>query len=779
MKYGMGQALHRREDKRFLTGTGRYVDDLNAPRMIHMVLARAPIGHATITSLDVSAAKEAPGVLAVMTHEDVATMGLGTIPCGTPVRSQDGSKMKLPPYPLLATDKIRFVGQPLAAIFAETAAQARDAADLVEAEYEDHEAVVGTAEALEPGAPEVWPEHAPGNLAFDWQMGKKKETDAAFANAAKVIELEVINNRVVANAMEPRGALGTYNPNDSSYLLECNNQGAHGVRDFCSDIIGIPNNKIRVTTPDVGGGFGMKAVSYAEQCLVLVGSKITGRPVKWTQERGEAFLTDAQGRDHVTLARMAMDVDNTFTGLQVRTTAALGAYLSSAGPIICTLLYAMALPGVYTIPAVDVEVKGVYTHTCQTDAYRGAGRPEAAYMLERLVDECARKLGVDPVELRRQNMVKPDQMPYPTPLGAEFDSGNFPMVMDKAMEKADRSGFAARKAESEAKGLRRGFGFAYYVELTGWAAGDTTRVKVDPDGTVTLIVGSITNGQGHHTAYSQLASSAFGCDPESVKVVEGDTDVIAEMSSGVGGSHFLQVAGPSFDGAATKVIEKAKKIAAHLLEAADVDIEFENGTFKVAGTDKSVTFEKVAGAAHNPGKLPDGVEPGLDERYYYKLEGFTYPNGCHVCEVEVDPETGQTAISKYTVVDDFGNIMNPMLVAGQVHGGVIQGLGQAWLEQTVYDETGQLLTGSYMDYAMPRAEDMPNVDFTYEEIPCQSNLLGVKGCGEAGSIGAPPAFMNALIDALATDGVDHVDMPATPERVWLAVQNARTAAAAD
>jgi len=779
MKYGMGQSLRRREDQRFLTGTGRYVDDLSAPGMVHMVVARAPLAHATLESLNVSAAAAAPGVLAVLTHKDIEAMGVGTLPCVTPVTSQDGSAMPMPEYPLLATDKVRFAGQPIAVVIAETVAQAKDAADLIEADYDAQDCVVDTEGALAPGAVEVWPDLAPGNLAFDWQMGNKADTNAAFETAEEIVEIKIVNNRLVPNAMEPRGALATYHAHDGSYVIECNNQGAHTVRDTFAPMLGIPTNKLRVVTPDVGGGFGMKAVPYAEQALVLVAAKAVGKPVKWRQDRGEAFLTDAHGRDHVTTARMAINADGHFTGLQVRTIAALGAYLSAAGPIICTLLYAKALPGVYQIPAVDVEVKGVFTHTCQTDAYRGAGRPEAAYLLERLVDECARALGEDPAEIRRRNMIKPDQMPYTTPLDVTYDSGDFPRLLDLAMEKADRSGFDARRTSSESRGKRRGFGFAYYIELTGWTAGDTTRVKVDPDGTVTLIVGSVTNGQGHHTAYSQLAASAFGCDPESVRVIEGDTDVIAEMSSGFGGSHFLQVAGPSFDGAAGKVIAKAKKIAANLLEAADVDVEFENGSFKVAGTDKSVSFADVAGAAHDLGKLPEGVEPGLDERYYYKHEGFTFPNGCHVCEVEVDPDTGHVAIERYTVVDDFGRVMNPMLVAGQVHGGVVQGLGQAWLEHTVYDETGQLLTGSYMDYALPRAEDMPNVDFSYEEIPCQQNMLGVKGCGEAGSIGAPPAFMNALLDALKSDGVTHVDMPATPEAVWRAIQDARMPAAAD
>jgi carbon-monoxide dehydrogenase large subunit len=738
-----------------------------------LVFARRPHAHAIIRRLDTGPARAMPGVLAIVTGAEVKAAGLGGIPSGGGIRNIDGSAPFKPFYPLLARHRVRHVGQAVAAIVAETPEAARDAAEAVVVDYEPQPAVIDTAGARAPGAPQVWPE-APGNVCFHWQTGDPAATDAAFARAAHIARVALVNNRVVVNAMEPRAALAAHDPGTERTTLWTCNQGPQVHREVIAGVLGVPERTIRVITPDVGGGFGMKGMIYPDQALVVWLARLIGRPVKWVADRAEAFLADTQGRDNVSTVELALDAEDRFLGLRVRNVAAMGAYLSGYAFGSPTTAGTPTLSGLYAIPAAHAEVHGVFTHTVPVDAYRGAGRPEAAYMVERVVDVAARDLGRDPAELRRRNHVPAAAFPHRTALGVVYDSGAFTANLDDAVRRADAAGFAARRAEAATRQRLRGLGVANYMEITGYVPGDTTRVKFDPSGDVTLIVGSISNGQGHETSYAQLAAERLGVAFDRVRVLEGDTDAIAEAGSGNGGSHFLQIAGPSLWGAADRVIAKGRRIAAHLLEASEADIDFANGVFRVVGTDRALTIVEIAKASFNLAKLPPDEDPGLDESFFYRRTANAYPNGCHVCEVEVDPETGAVAIVRYTVTDDFGRILNPLIVAGQVHGGIGQGIGQALLEHTVYDRSsGQLLSGSFMDYAMPRADDLPMVDLAFNEVPCTGNPLGVKGCGEAGTIGACPAFINALVDALAPLGVRHVDMPATPERVWRAIRAAR------
>jgi len=773
MTLGFGTPVRRREDARFLTGAGRYTADVALPHQAHLVFTRSPHAHAIIRHLDVGAARAMPGVLAVMTGADVKAAGLGGIPTNVDIRNVDRSRPFCPFFPLLARHRVRHVGQTVAAIVAETPEAARDAAEAVIVDYEPQPAVVDTAGARSAGAPQVWPD-APGNVCFHWQIGNRDATEAAFAGAAHVARVELVNNRVVVNAMEPRAALAAYDPGTERTTLWTCNQGPQVHREVIAGILGVPERTIRVITPDVGGGFGMKGMIYPDQALVVWLARVVGRPVKWVAERSEGFLADTQGRDLVSTVELALDADHRFLGLRVRTVAGLGAYLSGYALGAPTTSGTRTLSGLYAIPAIHAEVHGVFTHTVPVDAYRGAGRPEAAYMVERVVDAAARDLGRDTADLRRRNHVPDTAFPYRTAFGSVYDSGAFTTNLDDAVRRADADGFAQRRADAHRRQRLRGLGVANYMEITGYVTGDTTRVKFDPSGDTTLIVGSISNGQGHETSYAQLAADRLGVPIDRVRVLEGDTDVIAEAGSGNGGSHFLQIAGPSLWGAADRVIAKGRRIAAHLLEASEADIDFAGGVFRVVGTDRVLTIVEVAKASFNVAKLPPDLDPGLDESFFYRRTANAYPNGCHVCEVEVDPETGTVAIVRYTVTDDFGRILNPLIVAGQVHGGIGQGIGQALLEYTVYDpSSGQLLSGSFMDYAMPRADDLPMIDLAFNEVPCTGNPLGVKGCGEAGTIGACPAFMNALVDALAPLGVRHVDMPATPERVWRAIRSAR------
>ena len=771
-QFGIGQPVRRVEDRRFITGHGNYVDDISRPRQAHAFMLRSPHAHARITGIDAAAALAAPGVIAVFTGEDLARDGIGDIPCVSAVTNRDGSQSVLPPHPAIARGRVRHVGDTVAMVVAETAAAARDAAELIAVDYEPLPAVVDTARALDPGQPQVWDE-APGNRCFDWEVGDGAAVERAMTAARHRVSLELVNNRVVVNSMEPRGAVGEYDPGDETYTLWSSTQGSHFVRNLLAgNVFKIPENRIRVVTRDVGGGFGMKLFLYPEHVLVLWAAKKVGRPVKWIPDRSDAFMTDTQGRDNVTRLELALDEDLRFLGLDVTLIANMGAYLSNFAPEIPTASGAVMHSGVYAIPAIHVGVKGVFTNTVPVDAYRGAGRPEAAYAVERLVDYAARELGVPPEELRRRNFIKPEAMPFQTPLGLNYDSGEFARNLDQALAAADLAGFPARRAEARARGRYRGLGHAVYIEQSGFPPDEFAELRFDQSGTLTILMGTQSSGQGHQTAYTQLAAERLGVAPEKIRVLQGDTAAIS-FGRGTGGSRSIPVGGASLVHAADKLIAKGRRIAAHLFEAAEADVEFADGVFSVAGTDRRLGIEEVARAAFDPARQAPGVEPGFDESGHFTPPQPTFPNGCHVCEVEIEPETGHIDILRYLVVDDFGTVINPLLLAGQVQGGVAQGVGQAMLERTVFDpETGQLLTGSLTDYCIARAEDLPAIEFAYNIVPCRTNPLGVKGAGEAGAIGAPPALVNAVVDALAELGIEHLDMPLTPERVWVAIRSA-------
>ena len=771
-QFGIGQPVRRVEDRRFITGHGNYVDDLNRPRQAHAFMLRSPHAHARIRAIDSAATLSAPGVLGVFTGDDLARDGIGTIPCVSAVTNRDGSPSVLPPHSAIARDRARHVGDTVAMVVAEGAAAARDAAELIAVDYEPLSAVVDTAHALDPGQPQVWDE-APGNLCFDWEVGDRAAVERAMAGARHRIAFELVNNRIVVNSMEPRGAIGEYDPGEDFYSLWSSTQGSHFIRNLLAEsVFKVPENRIRVVTQDVGGGFGMKLFLYPEHILVLWAAKKLGRPVKWTPDRADAFMTDTQGRDNVTRLELALDDELHFLALEVGLIANMGAYLSNFAPEIPTASGAVMHSGVYAIPAIHVGVKGVFTNTTPVDAYRGAGRPEAAYAIERLIDYAARQLGVPPQELRRSNFIKPEAMPYQTALGLNYDSGEFARNMDQALAAADLSGFPARRAAARALGRYRGLGHAVYIEQSGFPPDEFAELRFDPSGALTILMGTQSSGQGHQTAYTQLAAERLGIAPEKIRVLQGDTAAIS-FGRGTGGSRSMPVGGAALAHAADKLIGKGRRIAAHLFEAAEADVEFADGVFSVTGTDRRLDIEEVARAAFDPARQAPGVEPGFDESGHFTPPQPTFPNGCHVCEVEIEPDTGHIDIVRYLVVDDFGTVINPLLLAGQVQGGVAQGVGQAMLERTVFDpETGQLLTGSLTDYCLARAEDLPAIEFAYNVVPCRTNPLGVKGAGEAGAIGAPPAFVNAVVDALAELGIEHLDMPLTPERLWRAIHAA-------
>ena len=775
----IGQPLLRREDQRFLTGVGQYTDDVVMPRQTFAVFLRSPYAHARIKSINTDKASKAEGVVQIFTGADLAEAKVGGLPCGWLIHSKDGSPMKEPPHPVLAQGKVRHVGDQLAMVVAETVLQAKDASELIEVEYEELTPVIDITKA--DGMASSVHDDVTNNVCYDWGHGDKAAVDAAFAKAFKVTRLDFANNRLIPNAMEPRAANAVYTRHDESYTLYVSNQNPHVERLLmCAFVLGLPESKVRVIAPDVGGGFGSKIFLYAEETALVWASKRVGRPIKWTAERSESFLTDAHGRDHSTTAELALDAQGNFLALRVKTIANMGAYLSTFASSIPTILYATLLAGQYKTPAIYAEVKAVFTNTAPVDAYRGAGRPEATYVVERIVETAARDMGMDPTVLRRQNFIT--QFPYATPVGLTYDTGDFAAHLDKAMVIADVAGFAARKAASKARGKLRGLGYSCYIEACGLAPSNVAgalgaraglfeagEVRVHPTGTVTVFTGSHSHGQGHETTFAQIVAAKLGIPVENIEIVHGDTGRVP-FGMGTYGSRSLSVGGTAIVKAVDKIIAKGKKIAAHLLEAADTDIEFENGEFKVAGTDKKVPFGTVSLTAYVPHNYPlDKLEPGLNENAFYDPTNFTYPSGTHVCEVEVDPETGKTTVASFIAVDDFGNIVNPMIVSGQVHGGIAQGLGQAMMEGCSYDtESGQLLTGSYMDYVMPRADDLPNFTVDHTVTPCTHNPLGVKGCGEAGAIGSPPAFINALTDAL---GVRDIAMPASAERVWRAANH--------
>jgi carbon-monoxide dehydrogenase large subunit len=776
---GIGASVKRREDLRFLSGRGNYTDDINRPGQVHAVIVRSPHPHARITAIDTAAAKSAPGVVAVFTGEDLAAENIGGLPCGWQVKNKDGSPMAEPPHPVLAIGKVRHVGDPVAVVIAETKAQARDAAELVSVSYDVLPAVATVEAALKPSAALVH-DDVTGNVCYDWHIGDKDATEAAFAAAHKVARLELVNNRLIPNAMEPRAAVGEYDPMSGEYTLYTTSQNPHVIRLLMGAfVLHIPEHKLRVVAPDVGGGFGSKIYHYAEEAIVTWASAKVKRPVKWTAERTESFMSDAHGRDHVTVAEMAMDAQGKFLGLRVKTLANMGAYLSTFAPCVPTYLYATLLAGTYTTPAIYAEVKAVFTNSVPVDAYRGAGRPEATFLLERLVDICALEMGLDRVEIRRRNFIPSSAFPYQTPVALQYDSGDYVATLEACLKAADWAGFESRRAAAAAKGKLRGIGISTYIEACGIApsavvgslgarAGlyEVANIRVNPTGSITVFTGTHSHGQGHETTFAQLMADKFGVPMDQVEIVHGDTGKIP-FGMGTYGSRSLAVGGSAMDRAADKIIAKGKRIAAHLLEADVADIEFKDGKFQVAGTDRAKTLAEISLTAYVPHNYPiEELEPGLEETAFYDPKNFTYPGGCHIAEVEIDPETGVTRVVNFTAVDDVGRVINPMIVEGQIQGGVAQGIGQALLETCVYDENGQLISGSMMDYTMPRADDVPAISVGTAITLCTHNPLGVKGCGEVGAIGSPPAVIGAVVDALKDYGIRHLDMPATPQKVW-------------
>lgn len=752
----------RVEDGRLLRGTGRYTDDVTLPGMLYGAVLRSPHAMAQIRSVDTVAARAVTGVVAVYAAQDLAADGIGTMPCTAELRNRDGTPRQDPPHPVLADGGVRHVGDPVAFVVAESPQAALDGVEAVGVMYETTPPVTDLLAAMEDGAPLVWPD-APKNICFDWEIGDRDRCDALFADAARVVRRRIVNNRVVVASMEARAAVAMHK--DGRWTLTTNTQGVWLVRDvLANNVFKVAPDRFRVITEDVGGGFGMKAVPYAEHALVCYAARKLGRPVKWTSGRSEAFLCDTQGRDNVAFGELALDKDGKFLALRVRNVANMGAYLSTFGPYIPTFAGSKVLPGVYRFGAAHLNVIGVFTNTVPVDAYRGAGRPEGNYVVERLVDAAARETGIDPVELRRRNMISPQEMPYRSLVGELYDSGDFGRVMDSAMARIDYGGFPARRAEAHRRGRHRGLGFAYYVETTMGAPTERAEIRFGADGNVEVFVGTQSTGQGHETAYVRMVSERLGIPEGRIRVRQGDSDAIP-TGGGTGGSRSLYSEGEALVATARTIIRKGCQEASDALEAAVEDIAFADGEFRVAGTDRAIGILDLVAQR----RLDDG-RSALDTTEVVDIERHTFPNGCHVAEVEVDPETGTTQIMRYVATDDMGRVLHPTIVRGQVHGGVAQGIGQAVFEQTVYDpESGQLLSGSFMDYALPRAADLPDIEVEFIEIPCLSNSLGVKGVGEAGAVGSSPAVMNAILDALASCGVLDLDMPATPERVWKAL----------
>jgi carbon-monoxide dehydrogenase large subunit len=782
---GIGARVTRKEDHRFITGKGNYVDDINRPGQTYAFFVRSPHAHATIKGIDTSAARKMPGVVAILTGDDLAADKVGGLICGWMIHSKDGSPMKAGAHPALAQGKVRYVGDHVAVVIAESLAEARDAAEKVDVSYDVHAAVVDLASATRKGQPAIH-DVAPDNVVFDWHLGDKAAVDAAFKRAKHVTKLELANNRLVPNAMETRAAIGDYDAGEDSFTLYTTSQNPHVARLILSAFIGIaPEHKLRVIAPDVGGGFGSKIYVYAEETVCVWAAKKVGRPVKWTADRSEEFLAVAHGRDHLTKAEMAMDENGRILALRVSTRANLGAYLSTFASAVPTYLYVPLLSGQYDIPAIYGEVETVYTNTAPVDAYRGAGRPEATYVVERLMEVAARQLGEDPAKFRMKNMVR--KWPHQTPVIMMYDAGDYTGTMKKAMKLADVAGFGKRKRESAKRGRLRGIGYSAYIEACGIApsqavgslgAGvglwESAEVRVNPTGNVEILTGSHSHGQGHETTFAQLVSDRLGIPLDQVNIVHGDTDKV-QFGMGTYGSRSGAVGMSAIAKALDKVEAKARKVAALCMEASEADIEFKGGRFTVKGTDKGMAFGEVALQAYIAHKFTgQQLEPGLKEGAFFDPTNFTFPAGVHICEVEIDPDTGVTRVDRWTAVDDFGTIINPLIVEGQVHGGIAQGVGQALLEGAVYDQNGQLLTGSFMDYTMPRASDVPSYALGFNTTPAPSNPLGIKGCGEAGAIAAPPAVINAITDAV---GHENVAMPATSQVVWKAAQANRKMAA--
>jgi len=784
----IGKSVKRVEDRRFITGEGSYTDDLKIPNMTHAYILRSPYAHANINKIDTKAAAEAEGVIAIFTGADIPEAIAG-VPCGWQVDFKNGDTMKEPPHPLLVRSKVRHVGDGVAVVIANTKMQAKDASELIDVDYDILDAVTCPKKAAEEGAPQVHKD-VPNNMCFDWELGNpKEEVTAAMATATHITELDFTNQRMIPNAMEPRSAIGLYDSAYEKYTLYTSTQNPHLIRLLlCAFVLGIPEHKVRVVGPDVGGGFGSKIFHYAEEALVIWASKKIGRPIKWTSDRSEAFLTDAHGRDHITNAKMGFDADGKIVALQAYTYANLGGYLSTFAPAVPTYLHGTLLQGLYTTPKINVDVKAMFTHTNAVDAYRGAGRPEATYLLERLIDLAALEMEMDPAELRLKNFIPPfdgvEQEGYVTQVALQYDSGNYEPVLNRALEMVGYEAFREEQA-AQSNGKLLGIGFSTYIEACGIApsavvgalgarAGlfESAQVRVQPTGKVSVYTGSHSHGQGHETTFAQVVADRMGIPLEDVDIIHGDSDSVG-FGMGTYGSRSLAVGGSAIVKSVDKVLEKGAKIAAHLLEASPDDLEYAEGKWTVKGTDKSVGFGDVSLTAYVPHNYPEGLEPGLDFNAFYDPANFTYPFGAHVAIVEIDKETGHVKLKRFIAVDDVGNVINPMIVDGQIHGGLAQGIGQAMLEGAIYDDTGQLINGSYMDYCMPRADDLPSFEIDRTVTPCPHNPLGVKGAGEAGCIGSTPAVVNAVVDALWKGGfkVKDVPMPMTPERVWNAMQS--------
>ncbi|HET9149932.1 MAG TPA: xanthine dehydrogenase family protein molybdopterin-binding subunit [Alphaproteobacteria bacterium] len=769
-QFALGQAVPRFEDIRLLAGGGRYVGDMALPHMAFGTVLRSPHAHARIVSIDTAAAAAAPGVLAVLTGKDWKASGLGDLPTGSGRKRRDESPLYRPRYPALVEDRARWVGDPVAFVVAETLDQAMDAAELIDVDYEPLPAVTSTAEAASPGVALVW-DDCPNNICFVHLDGDKAATDAAFAKADRVVRHRLVINRVTAATTEPRGSIGVYDKTEDHYTIYTTLQRTHGFRaELAGRVLKVPESKVRVVAGDIGGSFGMKSAVYNEVALVLWASKVTGRPVKWVSTRSEAFLSDGQGRDNVSDAELALDKNGKFLGLRVHTFANVGAYLQSGGES-SPVANIGTLAGVYLTPAIHVDVTAVFTNTNPVRPYRGNGRPEAAYVIERLVDLAADELGIDPAELRRRNMIPPSALPFKTMLGNTYDSGEFEKSLDLALEIADYKGFAARRSEAEKRGKLRGIGISHTIERAASPGYEGAEIRFDRAGTVTVLSGAVTQGQGHETVFKQLVCDRFGLDPKEVHYVSADTDKVF-FGEGTGGSRTATIGGAALKLAADKAVAKATRIAAHMMGVDVGDVKFEEGVFTSPKSNQSLTIKDIAKASLHPKNMPAGEEVGLVAAATYYSPVMNFPNGCHVCELEIDRDTGVVQIVGYTVVDDVGNVLNPLLLKGQIVGGVAQGVGQVLMEDIRFDADGQLLTGSFMDYAMPKATHFSRVRIKSNPVPTKTNPLGVKGAGEAGSVGALPAVANALVDALSALGVRHVEMPATPERLWRTMQAA-------
>jgi aerobic carbon-monoxide dehydrogenase large subunit len=781
LKFGVGQPVPRNEDPALLQGRGRYTDDINLPGQLFCAMVRSPYAHGTITGIDTTAAKEVPGVVAVYTGADLQAAGFGPMKCALPLKNRDGTPLRNIERPALAMDRVRFVGDPVACVVAESRAAARDGAEAVFLDVDILPAVTEASAAAAPGAPDLY-DHIPGNVVLDFHYGDAARVAEAFAGAAHVTKLSIRNNRVVVCAMEPRSAIGEYDAATGRYTLHVGCQGVFGLRgQMANDILKVPVEKVRILTGNVGGSFGMKASAYPEYPCLLHAAKELGRPVKWTDDRSGAFVSDQHGRDHEVEAELALDAEGRALAVRLTAFANMGGYLATVAPLMGTGNFVKNVQSNYATPLIEVNTKCVVTNTTPVSAYRGAGRPEGNYFFERLLEAAARETGRSAIELRRINHIRPDQFPFATASGSTYDSGDFTAVLDQALRAADWDGFAARRAESRARGKLRGRGIGNFLECTAPPMKEQGEIRFEPDGTVTIVTGTLDYGQGHWTPFAQVLHERLGVPFEAIRLVQGDSDRLV-AGGGTGGSKSLMASGAAIVEAAALVIEKGRQAAAHMLEAAPADIEFDrdaegHGRFTIAGTDRSIGIMELAERLRTANDPPPGMEnapPGsLDVRHVFDQAPMAFPNGCHICEVEIEPETGHAEVVRYMSVNDFGVIVNPLLVEGQAHGGIVQGIGQALYEHVAYSEEGQLLSGSYQDYCLPRASDVPSFGFQSHPVPARTNPLGAKGCGEAGCAGSLPAVMNALVDALAEYGVGHIDMPATPERIWRAIQAAR------